>query len=212
MSAAEESTDNQGENEKKSEEKEVQESDPQGQVASDLPQTAEENGGKVVEGSAQTVETRKVDEGEEVKKEKQENVSEVINVKDDAENPEESEEKIKNPSEEQQGTPVEEAEETAMSVVISEPDKNVETQEANAQTEGRESPVGKDADVSADAPSKVDKSDNRVIESQSERESEAPPVAPPTSQAERSIDSELGHAESAGNVRDGFTANGKLNW
>ena len=41
MSAAEESTDNQGENEKKSEEKEVQESDPQGQVASDLPQTAE---------------------------------------------------------------------------------------------------------------------------------------------------------------------------
>ena len=212
MSAAEESTDNQGENEKKSEEKEVQESDPQGQVASDLPQTAEENGGKVDESSVQTVETRKGDEGEEVKIEKQENVSEDVNVKDDAENPEEIEEKIKNPSEEQQGTPVEEAEETAMSVVISEPDKNVETQEANAQTEGRESPVGKDADVSADAPSKVDKSDNRVIESQSERESEAPPVAPPTSQAERSIDSELGHAESAGNVRDGFTANGKLNW
>ena len=212
MSAAEESTDNQGENEKKSEEKEVQESDPQGQVASDLPQTAEENGGKVDESSTQTVETRKGDEGEEVKIEKQENVSEDVNVKDDAENPEESEEKIKNPSEEQQGTPVEEAEETAMSVVISEPDKNVETQEANAQTEGRESPVGKDADVSADAPSKVDKSDNRVIESQSERESEAPPVAPPTSQAERSTDSELGHAESAGNVRDGFTANGKLNW
>ncbi|XP_073252451.1 IQ motif and ubiquitin-like domain-containing protein [Porites lutea] len=210
MSAAEESTDNQGENEKKSEKKEEQESDPQGQVASDLPQTAEENGGEVDEGSAQTVETRKVDEEEEVKEEKQENVSEVVNVKDDAENPEEREEKIKNPSEEQQGTPVEEAEETAMSVVISEPDKNVETQEANAQTEGRESPVGKDADASADAPSKVDNSDNRVIESQSERESEAPPVAPPTSQAERSIDSELGHAESAGNVRDGFTANVKF--
>lgn len=207
MSAAEESTDNQGENEKKTEEKEVQESDPQGQVASDLPQTAEENGGEVDEGSAQTVESRKVDEGEEVKIEKQENVSEVVNVKDNAENPEEREEK-----EEQQGTPVEEAEETAMSVVISEPDKNVETQEANAQTEGRESPVGKDANASADAPSKVDNSDNRVIESQSERESEAPPVAPPTSQAERSIDSELGHDESAGNVRDGFTANGKLNW
>ena len=208
MSAAEEITDNQGENETKSEEKEAQESDPQGQVVSDLPQTAEENGGEVDEGSAQTVGTRKVDEGEDVKVVKQENVSEVVNVKDDAGNPGESEEKIENPSEGQQGTPVEEAKETAMSVVFSEPDKNVETQEANAQTEGRESPVGKDADVSADAPSKVD---NRVIESQSERESEAPPVAPPTSQAERSIDSELGHAESAGNVRDGFTANGKFN-
>ncbi|KAJ7390881.1 hypothetical protein OS493_021777 [Desmophyllum pertusum] len=37
-------------------------------------------------------------------------------------------------------------EEPAMSVVISEPDKDVTTQEANAQTEGRESPVG-NADV-----------------------------------------------------------------
>lgn len=210
MSAAEEFTDNQGANENNSEEQQAQQTKPKVESASELTQPADQNDVDV-EDSEPTVDPDKGDDGENVKEEGQEQKSEVVDLKGDTENPGEIEQNNENPSAEQQSTPAEEedskVEETAMSVVISEPDKDVKTQEANAQTEGRESPVGKDAEVSAGSPSK---DDNRVMGSQSELESESPPVAPPTSKAERSVSSELGHTESAGKARDGFTANVKF--
>ena len=89
-------------------------------------------------------------------------------------------------------------------VVISEPDQNITTQEANAQTEGPES-------------ASPEKDDSRLAESQSVYGSEAPPlVAPPTSQAERPTDSETPaestreQLDSVGLAKDNSFANGKL--
>lgn len=220
MSAAEESTVLQGTNENTGEEQNAQETEPQEEIANDPQQPADQNGdnvGVVGEDSEQAAEPEKGDEGEKVNEGDQEQKDEVVDAKNDAENPSVVDQNNETPAEEQERTPAGEGEdskeeEPAMSVVISEPDKDVKTQEANAQTEGRESPVGKDAEVSAGSPAK---DDNRVIESQSELESESPLVAPPTSKAERSIDNETpgknirDQTESAGRVKDGLTANGK---
>lgn len=206
MSAAEESINNQVTDEDKSEEQTAQGTDAQGEISNEPPQFVDQSGGDIAAGdSTQAAELGKGDEGERVERDEQEQKEEVSDAKD-TENPSTVEQKDENPSEVKQTTPPVEgedskAEETTMSVVISEPDKDVKMQEANAQTEGRESPVGKDADSSAGSPAKV-------MESQSE--SDSPLVAPPTSKAEKSIDSEAVAGDQAvGIAKDGFTANGK---
>lgn len=206
MSAAEESINNQVTDEDKSEEQMAQGTDAQGEISNEPPQFVDQSGGDIAAGdSTQAAELGKGDEGERVERDEQEQKEEVSDAKD-TENPSTVEQKDENPSEVKQTTPPVEgedskAEETTMSVVISEPDKDVKMQEANAQTEGRESPVGKDADSSAGSPAKV-------MESQSE--SDSPLVAPPTSKAEKSIDSEAVAGDQAvGIAKDGFTANGK---
>ena len=102
--------------------------------------------------------------------------------------------------------------EATMSVVISEPDKDVKTEETNAQTEGRGSPVRNDEGHVEGSPVKEDHSSlNKVVGSQSELESESPLIAPPTSQAEKSFDSETGvgnRTEFLGTLKDGFSASG----
>lgn len=207
MSAAEENINNQVTDEDKSEVQTAQGTDAQGEISIEPPQSVDQNGGDIAAGdSTQAAELGKGDEGEKVERDEQDQKEEVSDAKDDTENPSTVEQKDENPSEVKQTTPPVEgedskAEETTMSVVISEPDKDVKTQEANAQTEGRESPVGKDADSPAGSPAKV-------VESQSE--SESPLVAPPTSKAEKSIDSEaLAGDQAVGIAKDGFTANGK---
>ena len=205
MSEVEESINNQVTDEDKSEGQKTQGTDAQGEISNEPLEPVDQNGGDIAaEGSTEAAELGKGDEGEKVEKDKQEQKEEVFDSKDDTENA--VEQKDENPSEVKETTPPVEgegskAEETTMSVVISEPDKDVKTQEANAQTEGRESPVGKDADSSAGSPAKV-------MESQSE--SESPLVAPPTSKAEKSIDSDaLAGDQAMGVAKDGFTANGK---
>lgn len=100
--------------------------------------------------------------------------------------------------------------EATMSAVISEPDKDVKTEEANAQTEGRGSPVRNEEGNVEGSPVKEDHSSlSKVMESQSE--SESPLIAPPTSQAEKSFDGETGvgnRTEFSGTLKDGFSASG----
>ena len=205
MSAAEINTENQAANDGKSEDQKQPEGSPQGENVDEPPQPADQNGGDIDQDSAQVTEVDKEGDAEKVKgEEKDETSKEVSDVIDDPEKPNTADGKSENPSEEQHSPTGQEEEskvdEPAMSVVISEPDKDVTTQEANAQTEGRESPVG---DVAAS------KEKHRVVESQSE--SESPLVAPPTSKADRSIDSGTDKPESGGIAKDGFTANGKFN-
>lgn len=211
MSAAEESAENQGANDGNSGDQKQQEISPQGENVGDPTQPADQNGGDIGQDSAQVTEADKEGETDKVKDEEKEEKSEVADVNNDPEKPNTAEEKSENPTEEQQSPAGQEEDskmdEPAMSVVISEPDKNVTTQEANAQTEGRESPVGNVENVIPG------KENDKVVESQSE--SESPLVAPPTSKAERSIDSETpaknarDQPESGGIAKDGFTANGK---
>lgn len=218
MSTVGEGTENQGANDGNSEEQRPQENPPQGEIADDPTQPADQNGGDIgqLQDSAQVAVAEKEVVAEKDDEEKG-GKNEVVDASIDPKNSIKltAEEISENPPEEQQ-SPASQKEdpkmdEPAMSVVISEPDKDVVTQEANAQTEGRESPIGNAGD-SADSPGK---GDNRVIESQSE--SESPLVAPPTSKAERSIDNEIpaknatDHPESGGIAKDGFTANGKFN-
>lgn len=204
MSAKEEDVENRGANDDENEEQQTQENSPQGETADD-PKPVDQNGG---EDSAQVAVAEKEGVAEKDDEEKREK-----NI--DIKNSITAEEISENPTEEQQSPATQKEDPTivepAMSVVISEPEKDIVTQEANAQTEGRESPIGNAGD-SADSPGK---GDNRINESQSE--SDSPLVAPPTSKAEKSIDSEIpaenatDHPESKGIAKDGFTANGKLN-
>ena len=204
MSAKEEDVENRGANDDENEEQQTQENSPQGETADD-PKPVDQNGG---EDSAQVAVAEKEGVAEKDDEEKREK-----NI--DIKNSITAEEISENPTEEQQSPATQKEDPTivepAMSVIISEPEKDIVTQEANAQTEGRESPIGNAGD-SADSPGK---GDNRIIESQSE--SDSPLVAPPTSKAEKSIDSEIpaenatDHPESKGIAKDGFTANGKLN-
>lgn len=204
MSAKEEDVENRGANDDENEEQQTQENSPQGETADD-PKPVDQNGG---EDSAQVAVAEKegvAEKDDEEKREKNIDIKNSINAEEISENP----------TEEQQSPATQKEDPTivepAMSVVISEPEKDIVTQEANAQTEGRESPIGNAGD-SADSPGK---GDNRINESQSE--SDSPLVAPPTSKAEKSIDSEIpaenatDHPESKGIAKDGFTANGKLN-
>lgn len=209
MSAKEEDVENRGANDDENEEQQSQENSPQGETADDPnpvdPNPVDQNGG---EDSAQVAVAEKEGVAEKDDEEKREK-----NI--DIKNSITAEEISENPTEEQQSPATQKEDPTivepAMSVIISEPEKDIVTQEANAQTEGRESPIGNAGD-SADSPGK---GDNRIIESQSE--SDSPLVAPPTSKAEKSIDSEIpaenatDHPESKGIAKDGFTANGKLN-
>ena len=210
MSAEGEGLENQGANDGNSEEQQTKEDSTQVEIADDSTQLGDQNGGDIGQDSAQVAEKEDVAEKDEEKKEK----DEVVDESTDPKNSITTEEMSENPPEEQQ-TPASQKEdpkvdEPAMSVVISEPDKDVVMQEANAQTEGRESPIGNEGD-STDIPGK---GDDRVIKSQSE--SDSPLVAPPTSKAEKSIDTEIsakhatGHPESGGIAKDGFSANGKL--
>lgn len=205
MSAEEEDVENQGANDDKNEEQQTQENSPQGETADDPTQPVDQNGG---EDSAQVAVVEKegvAEKDDEEKREKNIDTKNSITAKEISETP----------TEEQQSPATQKEDPTiaepAMSVVISEPEKDIVTQEANAQTEGRESPIGNAGD-SADSPGKRD---NRINESQSE--SDSPLVAPPTSKAEKSTDSEIpaenatDHPESKGIAKDGFTANGKLN-
>lgn len=204
MSAKEEDVENRGANDDENEEQQTQENSPQGETADD-PKPVDQNGG---EDSAQVAVAEKEGVAEKDDEEKREK-----NI--DIKNSITAEEISETPTEEQQSPATQKEDPTivepAMSVVISEPEKDIVTQEANAQTEGRESPIGNAGD-SADSPGK---GDNRINESQSE--SDSPLVAPPTSKAEKSIDSEIpaenatDHPESKGIAKDGFTANGKLN-
>lgn len=218
MSTVGEGTENQGANDGNSEEQRPQENPPQGEIADDPTQPADQNGGDIgqLQDSAQVAVAEKEVVAEKDDEEKG-GKNEVVDASIDPKNSIKlTAEEISENSPEEQQSPASQKEdpkmdEPAMSVVISEPDKDVVTQEANAQTEGRESPIGNAGD-SADSPGK---GDNRVIESQSE--SESPLVAPPTSKAERSIDNEIpaknatDHPESGGIAEDGFTANGKFN-
>lgn len=191
MSAKVEDVENQGANDDENEEQQTQ--------------PVDQNGG---EDSAQVAVAEKEGVAEKDDEEKREK-----NI--DTKNSITAEEISEIPTEEQQSPATQKEDPTiaepAMSVVISEPEKDIVTQEANAQTEGRESPIGNAGD-SADSPGK---GDNGINESQSE--SDSPLVAPPTSKAEKSIDSEIpaenatDHPESKGIAKDGFTANGKLN-
>lgn len=102
--------------------------------------------------------------------------------------------------------------EATMSAVISEPDKDVKTEDANAQTEGRGSPVrNEEGNVEGSTVKEDHSSLSKVMESQSE--SESPLIAPPTSQAEKSFDGETGVAnrtEFSGTLKDGFSASVKF--
>ena len=213
MSAAEEITENLGTNDGSNEEQKPQESDPSGEIAEEPTQPLDQNGGDIGEDSAQATEADKEGDGEKGnadEKEDKEEKGEVVDTNNDPAITNSTEEITESPVEEKTQEEDPKMEEPAMSVVISEPDKDVKTQEANAQTEGRESPVG-EADVSAASPGKVE---NKATETQSE--SESPLVAPPTSKADRSIDSETpmkntrDQLEAGGIARDGFAANGKL--
>ena len=208
MSAEGEGVENQGANYGNSEEQQTKEDSAEVEIADDPTQPVDQNGGDIGQDSAQVAEKEDVAEKDEEKKEKDEVVDESIDPKNSIT----AEEMSENPPEEEQ-SPASQKEdpkmdEPAMSVVISEPDKDVVTQEANAQTEG---PIGNAGD-SVDSPGK---GDDRVIESQSE--SDSPLVAPPTSKAEKSIDNEISakhatdHPESGEIAKDGFSANGKLN-
>jgi len=204
MSAEGEGVENQGANDGNSEEKQSKEESTQGEIADDRDPTqpVHQNGGDIVQDSSQVTVGEKEGVAEKDKEKKENN--EVFDASIDPKNSITTEEISENPPEEQR-SPAGQKEDPAMSVVISEPDKDVVTQEANAQTEGRGSPIWNAGD-SADSPGK---GDNRVIESQSE--SDSPLVAPPTSKAEKSIDNEVPVPESGGIAKDGFTANGKLN-
>lgn len=213
MSAAEEITENLGTNDGSNEEQKPQESDPSGEIAEEPTQPLDQNGGDIGEDSAQATEADKEGDGEKGnadEKEDKEEKGEVVDTNNDPAITNSTEEITESPVEEKTQEEDPKMEEPAMSVVISEPDKDVKTQEANAQTEGRESPVG-ESDVAAASPGKVE---NKATETQSE--SESPLVAPPTSKADRSIDSETpmkntrDQLEAGGIARDGFTANGKL--
>ena len=204
MSAKEEDVENRGANDDENEEQQTQENSPQGETADD-PKPVDQNGG---EDSAQVAVAEKegvAEKDDEEKREKNIDIKNLITAEEISEN--HTEEQQSPATQKEDPTIVE----PAMSVVISEPEKDIVTQEANAQTEGRESPIGNAGD-SADSPGK---GDNRINESQSE--SDSPLVAPPTSKAEKSIDSEIpaenatDHPESKGIAKDGFTANGKLN-
>ena len=211
MSAEGEVSEHQGANDGNSDEQQTKEDSTQVEIADDPTQDVDQNGGDTGQESAQVTVAEKegIDEKDDVKKSEK---NEVFDASIDPKDSIATEEISENAPEEQQSQKEDpKMDEPAMSVVISEPDKDVVTQEANAQTEGRESPIGNAGD-SADSPGK---GANRVIESQSE--SDSPLVAPPTSTAEKSIDEEIpakittDHPESGGIAKDGFTANGKLN-
>ena len=124
MSAAEESIKNQDTDEDKSEEQTAQGTDAQGEISNEPPQSVDQNGGDIAAGdSTQAAELGKGYEGEKVEEQKEE----VSDAKDDTENPSTVEQKDENPSEVKQTTPPVEgedskAEETTMTLVISEPE------------------------------------------------------------------------------------------
>ena len=202
MSAQEEIGETQGTNDGNNEGQKPQEGEP-GEIAEEPTQVLDQDGAgdDISVDPAQATNT--VKEGDE----KEEKVK-AVDTNDDPTDANQTEGMKETPVEEKTEENSRKMEETPMSVVISEPDKDVETQESNAQTEGRESPVG-DADVSSASPGKVE---DKVVETKSE--SESPLVAPPTSKADRSVDSETlmkdtrDQLESGGIARDGFSANG----
>ena len=210
MSAEGEGVEYQGANDGNSEKQQTKEDSTQVEIADNPTQPGDQNAGDIGQDSAQVAEKEDVAEKDEEKKEKDEVVDQSIdpNSITAEEISEKPPKELQSPASQKEDPKVDEP---AMSVVISEPDKDVVTQEANAQTEGRESPIGNEGD-SADSPGK---GDDRVIQSQSE--SDSPLVAPPTSKAEKSIDNEIpakhatDHPESGGIAKDGFSANGKLN-
>ena len=203
MSAQEEIGETQGTNDGNNEGQKPQEGEP-GEIAEEPTQVLDQDGAgdDISVDPAQATNT--VKEGDDEKEEK----VKAVDTNDDPTDANQTEGMKETPVEEKTEENSRKMEETPMSVVISEPDKDVETQESNAQTEGRESPVG-DADVSSASPGKVE---DKVVETKSE--SESPLVAPPTSKADRSVDSETlmkdtrDQLESGGIARDGFSANG----
>ena len=203
MSAQEEIGETQGTNDGSNEGQKPQEGEPPGEIAEEPTQVLDQDGAgdDISVDPAQATNTVKEGDDEEEK-------VKAVDTKDDLTDVDQTEGMKETPVEEKTEEDSRKMEEAPMSVVISEPDKDVETQESNAQTEGRESPVG-DADVSSASPGKVE---DKVVETKSE--SESPLVAPPTSKADRSVDSETpmkdtrDQLESGGIARDGFSANG----
>ena len=203
MSAQEEIGETQGTNDGNDEGQKPQEGEPPGEIAEEPTQVLDQDGAgdDISVDPAQATNTVKEGDDEEEK-------VKAVDTNDDPTDVDQTEGMKETPVEEKTEEDSRKMEEAPMSVVISEPDKDVETQESNAQTEGRESPVG-DADVSSTSPGKVE---DKVVETKSE--SESPLVAPPTSKADRSVDSETpmkdtrDQLESGGIARDGFSANG----
>lgn len=201
MSAQEEIGETQGTNDGNNEGQKPQEGEP-GEIAEEPTQVLDQDGAgdDISVDPAQATNTVKEGDDEIGKGDEKEEKVKAVDTNDDPTDANQTEGMKETPVEEKTEENSRKMEETPMSVVISEPDKDVETQESNAQTEGRESPVG-DADVSSASPGKVE-------------ESESPLVAPPTSKADRSVDSETpmkdtrDQLESGGIARDGFSANG----
>lgn len=201
MSAQEEIGETQGTNDGNNEGQKPQEGEP-GEIAEEPTQVLDQDGAgdDISVDPAQATNTVKEGDDEIGKGDEKEEKVKAVDTNDDPTDANQTEGMKETPVEEKTEENSRKMEETHMSVVISEPDKDVETQESNAQTEGRESPVG-DADVSSASPGKVE-------------ESESPLVAPPTSKADRSVDSETpmkdtrDQLESGGIARDGFSANG----
>ena len=210
MSAQEEIGETQGTNDGNNEGQKPQEGEPPGEIAEEPTQVLDQDGAgdDISVDPAQATNTVKEGDDEIGKANEKEEKVKAVDTNDDPTDANQTEGMKETPVEEKTEENSRKMEETPMSVVISEPDKDVETQESNAQTEGRESPVG-DADVSSASPGKVE---DKVVETKSE--SESPLVAPPTSKADRSVDSETpmkdtrDQLESGGIARDGFSANG----
>lgn len=208
MSAQEEIGETQGTND--NEGQKPQEGEPPGEIAEEPTQVLDQDGAgdDISVDPAQATNTVKEGDDEIGKGDEKEEKVKAVDINDDPTDANQTEGMKETHVEEKTEEDSRKMEETPMSVVISEPDKDVETQESNAQTEGRESPVG-DADVSSASPGKVE---DKVVETKSE--SESPLVAPPTSKADRSVDSETpmkdtrDQLESGGIARDGFSANG----
>lgn len=213
MSTPEDSREAQGTSESNNEGQQ-QDGEPSGEISEEPTEVLDQDGASVEisADSAQATDTVKEGDDETEKADQKEEKGEAIDMNDDPTDVSRTEEMKETAVEEK--TDHEEdgrtMEETPLSVVISEPDKDVKTQESNAQTEGRESPLG-EADDSAASTGKVD---DQVVETKSE--SESPLVAPPTSKADRSVNSETpmrdtrDQLESGGIARDGFSANVKF--
>ena len=202
MSDLQGNTDNQDINEDKDEDQKAQEPVSKGESHN----PADQDGGDPGKGG----------EGDEVEnndREQTKNAEYEIVEREQNTGPTADEQNNENVSKEQDTAQIAQTsgEETTMSVVISEPDRDVKTEKTTVQTVGRESPVGKHEEELVGSPVKQYTSLNQVIESQSE--SDSPLVAPPTSQAEKSIDSitpAASRIEFPRNAKDGFSANGRF--
>ncbi|XP_068703334.1 IQ motif and ubiquitin-like domain-containing protein [Montipora foliosa] len=203
MSDLQENTDNQDINEDKDEDQKAQEPVSKEGRSGESHNPADQDGGDPGKGG----------EGDEVEnndREQTKNAEYEIVEREQNTGPTADEQNNENVSKEQDTEQIAQTrgEETTMSVVISEPDRDVKTEETTVQTVGRESPVGKNEEELVGSPVKQYTSLNQVIESQSE--SDSPLVAPPTSQAEKSIDSITpagSRIEFPRNAKDGFSAN-----